>query len=122
MSVGLLGLILAKYTPFFDILGYLFLPITKLLGLAEASLIAKATAVGVAEMFLPSLLVTGASMVTKYIVAVVSISSILFFSASIPCILSTEIPISITEIIIIWLERALLSLLIASVVALILFN
>ncbi|RMF59732.1 MAG: YjiH family protein [Calditrichaeota bacterium] len=121
MSVGLLGLLLAKYTVLFDIVGYLFLPITKLFGLPDAALAAKATALEVAEMFLPALLVVKASLATRYVIAVVSVSSILFFSASIPCILATEIPLTIPEISLIWLERALLSLILALLAAQIIF-
>lgn len=117
MSVGLLGLVVAKYTPVFDIIGYLFYPVTLLFKLPEPMLAAKACAVGIAEMFLPALLVTGAPLITKFVVAVMSISSILFFSASIPCILSTEIPISIPEIVIIWFERTLLTMIITIPIA-----
>ncbi len=118
LSVGLLGLVLAKYTPVFDMIGYIFYPFTLLLRVPEPMLAAKAVALEIAEMFLPALLVTGAPMVTKFVVGVVSVSSVLFFSASIPCILSTEIPISITEILIIWVERTILTLLLAAPLAL----
>ena len=118
MSVGLLGLIIAKYTPVFDVIGYIFYPVTFLFRLPEPLLAAKACAVGIAEMFLPALLVVGAPLVTKFVIAVVSISSILFFSASIPCILSTDIPITIPEIILIWFERTLLTLIITIPIAL----
>lgn len=117
LSIGLLGLILAKYTPVFDVLGYIFYPFTLLLRIPEPMLAAKASAVGIAEMFLPALLVTSAPIITKFIIGIVSVSSILFFSASIPCILSTEIPITITDILIIWIERTILTLLLAAPIA-----
>lgn len=117
MSVGLLGLVLAKYTPVFNIIGYVFYPIALLFKLPQPLLASKACAVGIAEMFLPALLVVGAPLVTKFVVAVVSVSAILFFSASIPCILSTDIPISIPEIIIIWFERTVLTLVITIPIA-----
>lgn len=117
LSVGLLGLILAKYTPVFDIIGYIFYPFTLILRVPEPMLAAKAMAVEIAEMFLPALLVVNAPLVTKFVVGVISISSVLFFSASIPCILSTEIPISITEIVIIWIERTIITLLLAVPIA-----
>lgn len=110
MSVGLLGLVLAEFTPLFDWLGYLFYPVTLLLQIPEPLLAAKASAIEIAEMFLPALLVTGAPLITKFIIAVVSVSSILFFSATIPCILSTDIPISIPKLLVIWLERTILTL------------
>ncbi|MFZ5967374.1 MAG: YjiH family protein [Bacillota bacterium] len=121
LSVGLLGLLLAKYTPIFDVIGYIFYPITLLLKIPEPMLAAKASALEVAEMFLPALLVVNAPIITKFIIAIVSVSSILFFSASIPCILSTEIPISLTEILIIWIERTVLTLILAASVAFLIF-
>ena len=78
MSVGLIGIVLAKFTPIFDWISYIFYPFTWLLQLPEADLAAKAASVGIAEMFLPSLLVVSAPIVTKFVIAVVSVSSILF--------------------------------------------
>jgi nucleoside recognition membrane protein YjiH len=117
MSVGLLGLVLAEFTAFFDIVGYIFYPFTWALQLPEPLLAAKAASVEIAEMFLPALLVVEAPLVTKFVTAVVSVSAILFFSASIPCILSTDIPISIKNLLIIWFERTVLTLIIVTPLA-----
>lgn len=115
MSIGFFGLVLAEFTPVFDIMGYIFLPFTMLLGFgAEATLLAKGLAISLAEMFLPASIVASASPAVQAVVAVVCVSEILFFSASIPCILSTEIEIDIKDIIIIWIERVVLSLLLAT--------
>lgn len=116
LSVGLLGLILTKYTPVFDVLGYIFYPFTALLQLPEPMLIAKASSLEVAEMFLPALLVKDVALLGKYVVGVVSVSAVLFFSASIPCIISTEIPLSIRDIVIVWIERTIASLILAAAV------
>jgi nucleoside recognition membrane protein YjiH len=117
MSVGLLGLVLAEYTPLFDWLGYIFYPFTALLQLPEPMLAAKAVAISIAEMFLPALLVTEAALVTKFVIGVVSVSAIIFFSALVPCILSTEIPISITKMLVIWVERVVLTIIIVTPLA-----
>jgi len=121
MSIGLLGLILAEYTPVFDWIAYLFYPITFLLQIPDPMLAAKATSLGIVEMFLPALLVTNAALMTKFIIGVVSISSIIFFSALIPCILSTDIPLSIKQLISIWLIRSVLTLVIVTPIAHLLF-
>lgn len=117
MSVGLAGLLFAKFTPLFDILAYLLYPVAKLLRLPEAMLLSKAVATGVAEMFLPSLMIGDASLITRFITAVTSVSTIIFFSASIPCILSTEIPITVPELVLIWLERSILSIILSGLLA-----
>jgi len=117
MSVGLLGLILAEYTNVFDIIGYIFYPFTWIMQVPEPVLAAKAAATEIAEMFLPSLLVVDAPLVTKFLIATVSVSAILFFSALIPCILATEIPISIPKLIVIWIERTILTIIIVAPIA-----
>ncbi|GAB3254366.1 hypothetical protein GCM10027562_15670 [Arthrobacter pigmenti] len=117
LSIGLLGLVLATYTPVFDWLGYIFYPFTWLLQLPEPMLIAKASAVGIAEMFLPALLVAEAGLIVKFVVGIVSVSMIIFFSALVPCIVATDIPISITKLVVIWVERVILTLIIATPIA-----
>lgn len=119
MAIGLLGMLIALYTPVFDIIGYIFLPFAAAVQLPEATVAAQALATSIAEMSLPTVFVTGASMATRYVVAVTCISEIIFFSAVVPCIMSTSIPIKMRELIMIWVERVILSILLAGVVALI---
>ncbi len=117
MSVGLLGLALAKYTPIFEWIGYLFYPFAWVLQLPDPMLVSTASATGLAEMFLPALIAAKSVFVTKFVIGVISISSILFFSASIPCILSTQIPISVKQMLVVWYLRTVLTMIIATPVA-----
>lgn len=117
MSIGLLGLILANYTPVFDYLGYLFYPLTWLLQIPEPLLAAKAAVINLIDMFLPSLVVLEADLHTRFIIGSLSISTILFFSALIPCILSTEIPIKMSHLLSIWFIRTVLTLIIITPLA-----
>ncbi len=117
LSIGLLGLVLAEFTPIFDWIGYIFYPFTLALQLPEPMLIAKASALGIAEMFLPALLVTESVLIVKFVVAVVSVSGIIFFSAFIPCVVSTEIPISIPQLVMLWVVRVILTLIIVTPIA-----
>lgn len=117
MSIGFLGLVIAKYTPIFDLVGYLFYPFTLLLRIPEPLLAAKASAISIAEMLLPAIVVAKTPLVTRFIIAVMCVSEILFFSASIPCMLSTEIPLTIKDIVIIWFQRVVLSLIITAPLA-----
>lgn len=114
IAVGLTGLLLAKYTPVFDVLGLLLYPFTWLGGLPEPLVAAKGMSAGLAEMFLPALLLSEADILTRYVAGVISISSVLFFSAMIPCVLATEIPLSVGKMIVIWFERVALSVLLAA--------
>lgn len=113
MSIGVLGIVLANYSPIFTYLGYLFYPFMRLSGFPDALLASKAMAMGIAEMFLPALLVTESAFATKMVVAITCVSEVLFFSASIPCMMGTEIPISIKDYFVIWFERVVLSILVS---------
>lgn len=113
MSVGVLGLLAAKYTPLFEWLGWLFYPVVAVWGIADAAALAQAAASGLAEMFLPALLMAEADFVARFAAGVVSVSAVLFFSASIPCILSTSIPLSVGRMLVVWFIRVALSLFLA---------
>lgn len=122
MSVGLIGLLVAKYTPVFDWLGMVFYPVTMIWGLEDGMALARASAAGLAEMFLPALLMTEASEIARFAAGVVCVSSVLFFSASIPCILATRIPLAVAKLVIIWLIRTMLSLFLAIPTAMLLLG
>jgi len=117
LSVGLIGLLLVEYTPIFDILALLFYPASWLIQLGQPMEVARALSTSLAEMLLPAILASDMSLPIRYVVGVTSITSILFFSASIPCIKATAIPIKIPEIIIIWVIRVNLSIIIAGIFA-----
>lgn len=114
LSIGVIALYLVEYTQLFDYLAYAFYPLTSVLQIPDAMLVAKGAPLGLAEILLPSLLVMETTIVTKMTVAVVSVSAVLFFSTTIPSIMATDIPVSIWELVVIWLERVVLSLLIAT--------
>ncbi|GAA4360103.1 YjiH family protein [Paeniglutamicibacter cryotolerans] len=118
LSVGLIGLLLARFTPVFDWLGFIFLPITWAVGLPDPMLAAKASAVGIAEMFLPATVVAGhESEQLRLVIAVVCVSAIIFFSALVPCILATRIPVKVWQLFVIWAQRVALTLLITTPIA-----
>ena len=122
MSVGFLGLLIAEYTPIFSIIGYIFMPFAMLVGFGpESAMLGEACAISLAEMFLPANIVAGASLPAQYVTAIMCVAEVLFFSASIPCVMGTDIDISLKEILIIWVERVALALVIAGVVVRFLF-
>lgn len=121
LSIGFLGLLLANFTPLIDWLSYIFYPVIYLFPIPDQALLAKASAISIIEMFLLSLLVAKAALSTKFVVGVVSVSAIIFFSALVPCILATEIKIPVWKLIVIWFIRVVLTLLITIPLALLLF-
>ncbi|MCP2039976.1 nucleoside recognition membrane protein YjiH [Neisseria sp. HSC-16F19] len=116
MAIGLTGLLLAKYTPVFDALGMLLVPFTWLGGLENPLVAAKGMASGLAEMFLPAILLKEADILTRYVTAVISVSSVIFFSALIPCVLATSIPLNIKQMLLVWFQRTAIGILLAAAV------
>ncbi|MNN92275.1 hypothetical protein D3C81_2105320 [compost metagenome] len=72
---------------------------------------------GLAEMFLPAILLKDADVALKFVAAVVSVSQVLFLSASIPCVLATSVPLKFRDLIVIWYIRTALSILLTAPVA-----
>ena len=121
LSIGFLGLILANFTPIIDWLSYIFYPFIYIFPIDDKPLLAKASMISIIEMFLPSLLVVKAAIEVKFVVAITSISAIIFFSSLIPCILATDIKIPIWKLVVIWFIRVALTLLIAIPLSLLIF-
>ncbi|MBF0794408.1 YjiH family protein [Mammaliicoccus lentus] len=121
LSIGFLGLILANFTPIIDWLSYIFYPFIYIFPIDDKPLLAKSSMISIIEMFLPSLLVVKAAIEVKFVVAITSISAIIFFSALIPCILATDIKIPIWKLVVIWFIRVALTLLIAIPLSLLIF-
>ena len=123
-SIALIAFILVQKTAVFDIFGLVFVPFTYLLsliGIPEHMTVSKACAMVLGEMFIPNVIVASLPAASRYVVAVVSVSVILFFGGSIPCIFATDIKIKTWQILVIWFERTVLSILMAGVVAIIVF-
>lgn len=123
LAVGFAGLCLAKFTPVFEWIGLLLKPALMLadamLGTTGASAASGAFASGLAEMFLPAILLKEAEFAVRALAAIVSVSMVLFLSGSIPCILATGIPLRVSHLLIVWLLRTVLSIVLgAAVIAL----
>ncbi|WP_290220280.1 YjiH family protein [Corynebacterium atrinae] len=118
LSVGFLGLLAATFTPAFKVLGYIFYPLVHLLPIPDPGLAAESLAIGLAELFLPATLVAGNdSELLRMIIAMVSVSQVLFFSAMIPAVLATEIPLKIWQMVLTWFFRVVISVIITVPVA-----
>ncbi len=122
MAFGTIALIIAEATPVFDWLGMPFIPILKLFQVEYAVEASKTMVVGFADMFLPS--VIGASIpseMTRFIVATVSVTQLVYLSEVGAVILGSRIPVSLKELFIIFIERTLITLPIIAIAAHIIF-
>jgi len=118
MALGTIALILAEYTPIFSILSYPFVPILELLQLPEASKAAPAMLVGFADMFLPAVIGSGIeSEITRFVIAVMSLTQLIYMSEIGVLLLKSKIPISFFELFVIFLQRTIITLPIVTVMA-----
>ena len=119
MCIGTLALVLANHTTIFDTLGLPFLPLLQLLDVPQAEAVSKTMIVGFTDMFTPSVLAAGTitSPMAKFIVAVISVTQLIYLSEVGGLILGSKIPVNLPELFILFLERTIISLLIAVPVA-----
>ncbi|MGN0045857.1 MAG: YjiH family protein [Eggerthellaceae bacterium] len=114
MCVGTLALILSTYTNIFEVLGAPFVPILQALAVPEAEAVSKTLIVGFTDMFTPSIIAAAsiADPMSRFIVATVSVTQLIYLSEVGGLILGSKIPVNILELFIIFLERTLISLVI----------
>ncbi len=122
MAFGGLAVILAEKTPIFQWLGLPFIPLLKLLRIPYAKEASQTIIIGFADMFLPAVL--GANIpspLTRFVIAGVSVTQLIYISEVGAVILGSRIPISLKELFIIFLERTLVTLPIVALIGHILF-
>jgi nucleoside recognition membrane protein YjiH len=112
MAVGTFALIIAEYTPIFQYLGMPFIPFLELLQIPEAEMAAQTIMVGFADMFIPSILAAGSieSDVTRFIIAAMSVTQLIYMSEVGALLLGSKIPVNIFELFVIFILRTLVTL------------
>ncbi len=118
-----LGLYLGFNTSVFQYIGYVFAPFLMLFGLSSSDMnvAMTASAMGSVDMMVGPIYAASAGdlgIVTRYLMALVPVSMVAYLSGYVPCIKSTEIPVTFSEIFLIWFERVALSLLAGGALAL----
>ena len=123
MCIGSLALVLSNYTTVFDVLGMPFMPLLDLLQVPEAESVSKTMIVGFTDMFTPSVIAAEAvtSDMSRFIVAVISVTQLIYLSEVGGLILGSKIPVNIVELFILFLERTLISLFIVAPIAHLIF-
>ncbi|WP_420830419.1 YjiH family protein [Bacillus piscicola] len=111
MGLGTIALITAEFTPIFEIISYPLVPLLELAQIPEAVEAAPAMLVGFADMFLPAVLGSGIeSELTRFIIAVLSMTQLIYMSEVGILLLRSRIPLSFLDIVIIFLERTIVTL------------
>lgn len=122
MAFGTIAVMIAEYTPLFQWLGMPFVPILELMQIPFAHEASETMLIGFADMFLPAILITGVEAeITRFIIAALSVTQLIFMSEVGGLILGTKIPLSFRHLAVIFLLRTVITLPIITVIAHILF-
>lgn len=122
MAIGTIGLVIAEYTTVFTILGKPFEPILSLMQVPEAAAAAPTMVIGFADMLLPAILGSGIeSELTRFVIACVSVTQLVYLSEMGGLILGSKVPVSFKDLVLIFILRTIITLPIVVIVAHILF-
>jgi nucleoside recognition membrane protein YjiH len=122
MAMGTLALIFAEFTPIFKWLGLPFIPLLELLKVPEAKEASQTLIVGFADMFLPSVIgSTIKSELTRFVIACISVTQLIYMSEVGGLLLGSKIPVTLKELVIIFIQRTLITLPIIVIAAHIIF-
>ncbi|MFC4321967.1 YjiH family protein [Litchfieldia salsa] len=111
MAIGTVALVIAEYTPLFTYLGAPFVPVLTLLQVPEASEAAQTMVVGFADMFLPAIIGSGIeSDLTRFVIAGVSVTQLIYMSEVGGLLLGSKIPVSFLDLVLIFLQRTVITL------------
>lgn len=111
MSLGAIALIVAEYTPVFQIISYPLVPVLQMMGLPEAAEAAPTMLVGFADMFLPSVIGSGIeSEITRFVVGALSLTQLVYMSEIGILILRSNIPVSFLDLFVIFVQRTVITL------------
>jgi nucleoside recognition membrane protein YjiH len=124
MAWGTLALIVAEFTPFFNIISIPVVFILNLLQIPNAADAAPAVLVGFTDMFLPSIMVSGAdiSPITQFIIGALSITQLIYLTETGAVILKSDIPLKLKDLFIIFLIRTSIALPIITIITKLIFK
>ncbi len=122
MAFGLIALIIAEYTPFFQWLGAPFVPLLELMQIPFAEEASQTILIGFADMFLPAIIGSGIEAeITRFIIAALSVTQLIYMSEVGGLLLGSKIPVNLFDLIVIFLLRTIITLPIITLIAHIIF-
>ncbi len=119
MAWGTIALMLAEFTPIFTVVSYPVILVLEFLQIPNAVEAAPAVLVGFADMFLPSIMVSGEGfeVITQFIIGALSITQLIYMTETGAVILKSEIPLNLKDLFVIFLMRTAITLPIITLIA-----
>ncbi|WP_256244931.1 YjiH family protein [Alkalibacterium sp. 20] len=113
MAIGTISLIIAEYTPFFDIISAPLVPMYELIGYSTevAAQMAPASVAGFADMYLPALFISGAtSEAARFFIGVLAFTQLVFMSETGMILVKTKIGLNFWDVVKVFLFRTIISI------------
>lgn len=111
MLLATAGIVIAEYTPVFNWLSLVWVPLLQLLQVPESSAVAPAMLVGFVDMFLPAVMVAAVeNEMSRFIVISLSIVQLVYLSEVGVFILKSPIPLNVWQLLLIFIVRTIVTL------------
>lgn len=111
MAFGLVALVVAEFTSFFQWLGVPFIPILELMQVPEAKEASQTILIGFADMFLPAIIGSSiASEMTRFVIGALSVTQLIYMSEVGGLLLGSKIPVNFKDLVVIFLLRTIITL------------
>ncbi|PCS22764.1 YjiH family protein [Candidatus Enterovibrio escicola] len=111
MTIGTIALIISQYTTVLTILGMPFIPLLELLKIPETVAASETMLVGIADMFIPAVLAVNIdNEMTRFVVATVSVTQLIYMSEVGALLLGSKIPVKLWELVMVFILRTLVTL------------
>lgn len=112
VSISVIALVIATYTPFFNWLGVPIAPILSLFGLPNAEQIAPAVLITISEIALPVIIISGKNIAAMsiFFIVVLSANQLIFFTESANAMLEADIPLGFWDLIAVFLIRTFVAI------------
>ena len=118
------GLLINTHTPLFQWIGMIFYPVLRVFNMPNIDVLLRC--VGLAAIDVIPAVMYGSSQellpVARYVLAAFPVSLIIFIAGYFTCLISTDVPVKIRDLVFLWFERMFLSLIFYCAIALVFFG
>ena len=124
MFIIVIGLLINDHTPVFQWLGMLFYPVLRIFNMPDIDILQRATGLAAIDV-IPAVMfgsLHDMSLAARYVLAAFPVSLIIFIGGYFTCLISTDIPIKIRYLPVLWVIRMLLALIFYCAIALVFFG
>lgn len=112
MAIATLGMIIATYTPVFKIITYPLVPILSLLNVPEAAAVAPTFIAGFPDQLMAAILGgrTVASEFSRFVIGVVTLNQLIYISETGAMIIKSKMPVNFWKLLVLFVERTVITL------------